>query len=618
MREKEKSRLENQGSNVLLLKQLMKGRWWLLVVAFLTIVLAALASYATPLVLRTTIDSIIGDSPLEVPTWVARLIASIGGTSVLAQNLWICSLLLVFFAIVRSACRYLQGRSTAAVGEYIAEDLRNTLYNHIQHLSFEYHVGAETGDLLQRSSSDVDMVRRFTSTQLVAIADIVFSTILGLIIMLSLNVKLSVLALSIVPIILPFSYWYARKMRAKFNELQQAEAKLSTTIQESVSGVRVVRAFGQQQQEMDKFDVTNAGFRDNLIGVNYGMALFWGGTELMIYIVTAVMTAYSAYLVIRGELSLGTMIAFSSYVGMLLWPLRQLGRMLADFTRADVAFTRINEILGVPAEPTDGVTREQPLQGDIVFDQVSFTYPDGTHVLKNVSFSVKAGQTVAILGPTGAGKSTLVHLLQRLYEYDAGHIFVDGLEITEYNRKWLRSNVGMVLQEPFLYSRDLRGNIAITNPQVSEEQLEEATQIAALSGMISEFDKGYDTEVGERGVTLSGGQKQRVAIARTVLQKTPILIFDDSLSAVDTETDQMIRRELNNRETQTTTFIISHRITTLSEADIILVLENGEIVQQGTHEQLIQQEGLYRRVWQIQGANQEPAQLTEGGNTCHN
>lgn len=611
---KKKEKKVKQKVDWKLVRSLMKGRWWLFLAAFAFMVVSALASYASPLVIRMTIDSIIGNEPMQAPGWLLGIIENLGGREMLGRNLWICSLIIILLASINSLFAFLRGRVTAIASESVAQDLRNRMYAHLQHLSYEYHVTAETGDLLQRCSSDVETLRRFLSMQLVEIGRTLVSTVLGISVMVSLNASLTLISLVMLPILFVVSMYYYKRMQSTFLKTDEAEGALSNMVQESLTGIRVVRAFGQQRQEMDKFDKRNLAFREAIIRVNLLMGIYWGMTDVLTYIQQAVVLIVGTSYVIHGQLSVGTLIAFTTYIGMLLWPARQLGRILADAGKSTVALGRIKEVLDQPEEPRDGLVGDAPLSGDIVFDHVSFSYNDEKKVLDDISFTVKQGQTVAILGATGSGKSTLMHLLQRLYDYDKGSITIGGTEIRDFNRKWLRKNVGIVLQEPFLFSRSIRDNIAITRPSASEEEVMEAARIAALSGVIAEFDKGYETEVGERGVTLSGGQKQRVAIARMLMQNTPILIFDDSLSALDTETDQMIREQLKQRRTSATTFIISHRITTLAEADFIIVMEDGRISEIGTHAELIQVPGLYQRVWSIQSALEDELRDETNGN----
>jgi len=367
----------------------------------------------------------------------------------------------------------------------------------------------------------------------------------------------------------------------------------------------VVRAFGRQAFEVEKFDQKNREFRDLNYRLMNLLALYWSSSDFLIMFQMGVVLILGVYWASSGDLTLGTLIAFMNYEGRLLWPVRQMGRILTDMGKTQVSLGRIQEIVEKPKEDMDEDGLKPDINADIEFKNVYFEYEPGRPVLKNVSFKVKKGQTVAILGPTGSGKSSLVHLLQRLYDYQKGSITIGGVELKKINKKWLRKYVGIVLQEPFLFSKTIKDNIGLPKKDVDDNEIIEAAKIACIHDVITQFDKGYETPVGERGVTLSGGQKQRVAIARTLIQDSSILIFDDSLSAVDTETDAAIREALNERSRNVTTFIISHRITTVSQADLILVLEDGQIVQSGTHEELINEEGMYRRIWSIQSSLEE-------------
>ena len=335
------------------------------------------------------------------------------------------------------------------------------------------------------------------------------------------------------------------------------------------------------------------------------MAWYWSMSDLLCMTQAMIVLFISVSWAATGMITLGTVILFVAYIRNLIWPIRQLGRVISDMGQAFVAFDRIIDILDKPTEPKEvqGLTPE--IKGNIVFKNVSFHYPDGTCPLKDISFEVKQGQTVGVLGPTGCGKSSLMHLLVRLFDYQNGSIKIDGHELKEVDKKWLRSHVGIVLQEPFLFSKSVMDNIKMSNPEASINEIEKATKIAAIHDSILSFENGYDTLVGERGVTLSGGQVQRVAIARTVLKNHPVLIFDDSLSAVDMETDIMIRQALRERSKGVTTFIISHRINTLAQSDFIIVIDKGAIVQKGTHEELVLEDGLYSRIWNIQSSVEE-------------
>ncbi|SCG83937.1 ABC transporter related [Proteiniborus sp. DW1] len=591
--------------SIKLLMKSMKGNRLLYVGAILSVALATAFTLAGPLVISFTIDSVIGDKPMDVPNWVLSIIDSLGGKNTLAQNLWICSLALIILTIGRGLFTYLRGKWSAVASESIAKNLREKVYDHLQHLSYEYHVKAETGDLIQRCTSDIETIRRFLAVQFVEIGYAVFMITFVLSILLSLSVKLTLIAMLVVPVIFVAAIVFFIKMRDAFQKSDEAEGRLSNVLQENLTGIRVVRAFARQQYEIDKFDEKNVEFRGLTYRLIKLLAWYWALSDLACLLQIGAVLVFGAYWAAMGEISLGTLVVFTTYEGMLLWPIRQMGRILADFGKMIVSLKRVGEILDEPLEVTDKNQLKPEVKGNIEFKDVCFEYEKERPILKNVSFKVKQGQTVAILGPTGSGKSTLIHLLGRLYDYQSGSIKIDGIELKEIDKKWIRKNVGIILQEPFLYSKNIKDNIKIARKEASDSEVYEAAKIASIHDVILDFEKGYDTLVGERGVTLSGGQKQRVAIARTIINDYPVLVFDDSLSAVDTETDANIRKALKTRKEKTTTFIISHRISTLSEADIILVLDGGELVQSGTHEELIGQQGLYRRIWEIQNALEE-------------
>lgn len=588
-----------------LLMKSMKGNKLLYLGAILSVAFATAFTLAGPLVISFSIDSVIGNKSMDLPIWIEKVVNSIGGRNTLVQNLWICSIVLIVLTMGRGLFIYLRGKWSAIASESIAKNIREEIYDHLQHLSYEYHVKAETGDLIQRCTSDIETIRRFFAVQFVEIGNAIFMVTLVSSILFSLNVKLTLIAMAVVPIIFVAAIVFFIKMRDAFQKSDEAEGRLSNVLQENLTGTRVVRAFARQQYEMDKFDEKNVEFRDLTNRLIKLLAWYWASSDLVCLSQIGAVLIFGAYWAAKGEISLGTLVVFTTYEGMLLWPIRQMGRVLADFGKMVVSLKRITEIANEPIEITSENLLKPEIKGDIEFKDVYFEYEKDRPIIKDVSFKIKQGQTVAILGPTGSGKSTLVHLLGRLYDYQKGSVKIDGIELKEIDKKWIRKNVGIILQEPFLYSKNIKENIRIAWKDAPDSQVFEAAQIASIHDVILDFEKGYDTLVGERGVTLSGGQKQRVAIARTIINDYPILVFDDSLSAVDTETDANIRKALKSRKENTTTFIISHRISTLSEADIILVLDEGELVQTGTHEELIAQQGLYRRIWDIQNSLEE-------------
>lgn len=584
-----------------LLWQLMKGNRLLYSAAILSVGIATLMSVVVPLVVKTTIDSIIGDKVVEV-AFIGYIVEMLGGKTLLMRNIWICGIIIIILTIMNGLFLYLKGKWSSMAAESIAKNTREKLYDHLQRLPYDYHVKAQTGDLIQRCTSDVETIRSFLAVQFVEVGRALFMVTFVSIIMFSLNIRLALVSMIAVPIIFIYAFIFFQKVQKAFLEVDESEGRLSTAIQENLTGMRVVRAFAKQSYEIERFDEKSSEFRDLLYKLIKILAWYWSISDLICLLQIASILIVGTYWTINGDITLGTLVVFLTYEGMLLWPVRQMGRILTDMGKSFVSATRIFEILNEPIEIMEENSLKPVIIGNIEFNDVGFEYEEGKSVLRDISFRVDKGMTVAILGPTGSGKTSLVNLLPRLYDYKTGSIKIDGIELSTIDKKWIRKNVGIALQEPFLFSKSIMENIKLAKDEATEDDVYESSRIASIHNSILEFDKGYDTAVGEKGVTLSGGQKQRVTIARTIINNYPILIFDDSLSAVDTETDVEIRRALSKRSKEVTTFIISHRITTLSEADLILVLDKGRIVQSGKHENLVIQEGLYKKIWEIQNS----------------
>lgn len=591
--------------NLKLLWIFMKGNRLLYLASIISIGLATIFSFMSPLVIRYTIDSVIGGTAMVAPDWIINFIKNLGGQDILRQNIWICSLALVLLSIVNGTFTYFKGKWSAVASESIAQNIRDTLYDKLQNVSYDYYIKAETGDLIQRCTSDVDTVRRFLSMQFVEVGRAIFMLTMAISIMFSLDVSMTLIAISVIPVIFLFSNLYYIKIKDSFLECDESEGKLTSILQENLTGMRVVRAFARQPYEREKFDEINMDFRTKVTHLIDLLAWYWCFSNFLSMLQMGILVVFGVYWTVAGNMTLGTLVVFTTYEGMLLWPVRQLGRILTDMGKTTVAMGRIKEIMDEPLDMDEKEGLKPEILGNLDFSQVHFQYEEGKEVLRDISFSVKKGQTVAILGPTGSGKSSLMHLLHRLYDYDKGSIKIDGVELRDIDKKWIREKIGIVLQEPFLYSKTIKENLKMAQGDEDEERIYRSTKIAYVHDVIKGFEKGYDTLVGERGVTLSGGQKQRVAIARALIKDCPILIFDDSLSAVDTETDAAIRKALKERKKDVTTFIISHRINTLSEADMILVMEEGRITEMGKHENLVSKPGLYRRIWEIQNSKED-------------
>jgi ATP-binding cassette, subfamily B, bacterial len=526
------------------------------------------------------------------------------GNSLTQTFLWI-AVAFVGLALLEGGFSFLSGRLAAYTAEGITRRLRDFLFDHIQRLTFSYHATTPTGDLIERVTSDVDALRRFFSEQGIGIGRIVLLFIINFIAILNLNVKLGLLSVIAIPFMLLVSVWFFKRVTKAFEAYQGQEAVLSTTLQENLTGVRVVKAFARQEYEKEKFE------KDNWIKYTKGKillfmhSLFWPLSDIVLGLQMLFGFVYAATMAINGEIRVGDYIIYVGLVVWLIWPIRNLGRIIINASSGMVSYGRLMEIARQVREPLfDGKFQpEGPARGELVFENVSFMYSDGKQdVLKNVSFTVKPGQAVALLGSTGSGKSSLVNLLPRFHEYTSGRILLDGVELKDYSRAYLRKQIGTVEQEPFLFSRSIRENVTYgVGREVSQQEVERATKAAAIHNVILGFPDGYNTLVGEKGVTLSGGQKQRVTIARTLLKNPRILILDDSTSSIDTETEGAIRDALNELMENRTTFIIAHRIQSVMIADLILVLDKGEVIQMGTHEELVSQmDGMYRRIYDIQ------------------
>ncbi len=581
----------------------MRGSVGFFVTSIISALLLALLDTLSPKIISVTVDSVLGSEPAELPEWALSIINSLGGFEYFRHHLYYVALLLVVLAVFTAVFQYCNRVFNAKGAETLVKNMRDSIFTHIDRLPFSWHMKNQTGDIIQRCTSDVDNVKRFLSDQLTSVFRIIIMLCLSLYFMFSMNVKLALVAVAFMPFIIGYSALFHGKIGKRFEVCDENEGILSAIAQENLTGVRVVRAFGRERYEREKFTKQNEYYTGLWVNLHRTFSIFWSTSDLISGIWVMCIVVVGAVMCVRGDgMTAGKYIAFISYNAMLMWPIRQLGRMISEMSKTGVSLGRIYQIMSAEEEhdKPDAVTPD--MHGDIVFDHVSFAYDGCPEILSDINFSVKAGTTLGILGGTGSGKSTLMYLLDRLYDIPdgCGRITVGGVDIANMKADWVRENVGMVLQEPFLFSKSIAENVGITKENIDLPEIREAARIACLDETVTSFSKGYDTFVGERGVTLSGGQKQRAAIARLIVQRTPIMVFDDSLSAVDTETDSKIRHALSENLGGSTVILISHRITTLMQAEKIVVLDKGRVAEEGTHSELISKGGLYKQIYEIQ------------------
>lgn len=593
-----------------MLMSFMRGCIGFFAVSIIASLLSSLCELVIPKLISTTVNSVLGDE--DYPPYL-----EFAGDIEIGRLLLMIAGAILVVAVLMGCCKYLENVFNRKGAETLVENMRNRLYDHISHLPFSWYAGNQTGDIIQRCTSDVETVKAFLSEQLTSVVSTTLLIVMSLAFMFSVDTTLALIALISIPIVIAYSAFFHGKIGDRFLYCDENEGRLSSIVQENLTGVRVVRAFGREKYEVDKFTAQNDLYCDAWVKLSRFMSLFWAAGDLISGLQVMIVLIVGTVLCVNGELNVGDFIAAVSYNSMLTWPVRSLGRVISEMSKTGVSIGRIGEIMSAETEKDAPDAVDADMSGDIVFEHVSFGYDNGgdgatsKEILHDISLEIKKGSTVGILGMTGSGKSTLVSLLCGLYDLPegGGRITLSGRNIREVRASSLRRNIGIVLQEPFLFSRTLRENIGMTfdDPSANEEAIVEAARAACLDETIRSFTAGYETTVGERGVTLSGGQKQRTAIARLLAAAPPVMIFDDSLSAVDSETDARIRTALREKTADATVIMISHRIQTLMSADRIFVMSGGRIIESGSHEELLRQGGIYKRINDIQTGLPEEA-----------
>ena len=599
---------KNKNSFRYLLSQL-KGSWGYIFMSVVFIVAGAFFEFLGPKLIGVTVDSVIGTAPFDLPQNIIAYLDSLGGRSFLVENLYSLIGVFALVALLTALCEMGRLYSSHNLGENLGYNMRQSVFDHLQKAGFEYHKSVRTGDIIQRCSSDIDLVRNFV-VEFTQLARVVAKIAVAYWFMFGISPKLAWISFISVPAISIFSVSFNKKISRAFTYADEAEGDLQALAQENLSAPRVVRAFGRQKWELERFQKQNQEFTDRWVKVGDLLALFWAGGDILTVFQVILVLCASTVLAVKGQVTTGDMVSFMAFNGMLAWPIRSLGRIIGEISKATVALGRISEITDAPTEKYKGGA-EFKFEDSIVFEDVHFAFGNQV-IFDGLNLTIKKGQTVAMLGASGAGKSVMLALLCRFYTPQQGRILIDGVDINDINLHSLRTNMSLVMQEPFLFSKTIRDNIAITDKKADMDKVEYAAKIACIHDSILSFKDGYDTIVGEKGVTLSGGQKQRVAIARTIYTGAQVVMFDDSLSAVDAVTDREIRTNLGRHTKDLTCIIIGQRVNTLMQADNIFVLDKGRIVQQGDHKKLSEEEGIYREIVKIQQDIMEKTQAEAG------
>ena len=567
--------------------------------------LTSVFAIAAPLVGMYALDVVVyRDFSLGTNVLVS-LTRELSGSDSFAWYLWLSAAAGVVLTLLAGVFSFLKSRWAAIASEALAQRLRDELFGHLHRLPADFFDAADSGDLVQRCTSDVETIRVFLQAHVVEIGRAVLLLFAMLPILFWRDYRLAWLSICLMPLLGVGAFVFFSRIKTLFEITDASEGVLTAVLKENLTGIRVVRAFARHDFERDRFGERNRAFRDNYYRLNKVMAIYWCASDFIATCQIGIVLIAGGVFLVEGSLTVGELFVFISQVSMVIWPIRHLGRVLTDSGKAIVALGRVDHILKSPEESVEPTPATGRGRGAITVRNLDFSYPNGQDILRNMSLSVAPGETVALVGPPGCGKTTFIRVLLRFYPYQKGQVEIDDLEINETDRDWIRAQIGVVLQDPFLYAQTIDSNLRVGRPAAPYEDLLQAAQDASLHESISNFPNGYDTMVGERGVTLSGGQRQRVALARALLKDPPILVLDDSLSAVDTDTEHRILTALEQRRGRRTTLIVAHRLTTVRNADRILVMDDGCIVQQGSHQQLAEEQGPYRRLCEIQGALDE-------------
>jgi subfamily B ATP-binding cassette protein MsbA len=589
----------SNSSGKLRIAQLLRPHWKALTIALLAVLGVTLTDVIEPWPIKIVVDNLLQSKKL--PGWLGEFVSGIFGQDKLAiLNFAVAAVAVI--AVVGAISSYVERYMTTSVSQWVAHDLRRTLYNHIQRLSLTEYDETRTGDLISRVTSDIEAIQDFINSALLGMLVSAF-TLLGMIgVMLYINWRFTLIALSVAPALFLVVFYFTRRIKKTSRAVRKKESELLSIVEEVLTSIRVVKAFAREDYEERKFASQSRDNLETALQARSIKAKLSPIVEVIVAMGTCLVLWYGARLALAGQLSAGLLIVFLLYLGKMYKPMRELSKMTDTVSKAAVGYERIQEVLEIESRVRD-LPRAQKaprLKGKIEFDGVSFSYDENNPVLKNISFKIDPGQVAAVVGPSGTGKTTIISLIPRFYDPRSGQVRIDGRDVRQFTMKSLREQISFVLQDTLLFRAPIWENIAYGKPDASRAEIIRAAQVANAHEFIDKMPEGYDTMLGERGVTLSGGQRQRIAIARAVIRDTPILVLDEPTAGLDAASEEAVIEALDRLMKNRTTVLIAHHLGTIRHADIIFVLNDSELVEQGSHEELLAQGGVYADLYQTQ------------------
>src|SRR5436190_6020782 len=582
---------------------LLYPHWGTLSLAFIAVIGESLTDLLEPWPLKIVFDYVFGSK--QMPDWLASITAPIGSDKFSILNFAVLAVIVI--AVFGAISSYFEKYLTTSVGQWVMHDLRRVLYSHIQRLSLSYHDQKRTGDLISRCTTDIDAVQSLVSQVLLGMLVNVLTLVGMMLVMLYLNWAFTVIALMVAPALFFVVYHYTHRIKNASRAVRRQEGEVVSVLEEVLSSIRVVKAFAREDYEQKRFERESRESVERALRARNFKAKLPPIVEIIVASGTCLVLWYGARLVLAGSLTGGELLVFLLYLGKMYKPMRELSKMTDTISKADVGWERIREVLENETQVRDlpGAKRAPRFKGKIEYEHVRFAYNGNGAVLEDLTFDINPGQMVALVGPTGAGKTTIVSLLPRFYESNGGVIRIDGIDIRKFKQKSLREQISFVLQETLLFHATVAQNIAYGKPQASHEEIVRAARLANADEFIERMPDGYETMIGERGVTLSGGQRQRITIARAIIRDSPILILDEPSAGLDAESEKLVFDALDKLMEGKTSIVIAHRLATVRRADKIFVIDRGRVIEHGTHEELLSGGGLYSRLYELQFKGEE-------------